>query len=187
MRRTATKPSRLPIIFTSLFVRCRNTPPRSNTAVSGRHRRVKRCQRLTIPTCPATRPISSRSRHCRFWRAPPKSIPITPRSFTARVRGAMPNFTRGRGGSLRRYEARHQTRRYGVRGIAQCAGDAGGALRRRHGRRRAQHHQYPARCRDHRLYARPWRSQGSDRRPRIFQNGQGCAGALPGTAAADRL
>ena len=54
-------------------------------------------------------------------------------------------------------------------------------------RRRAQHAQHAARCRDHRLLARPCRGQGPDRRPRIFQGDEGGAGARQGEAAGHRL
>ena len=52
---------------------------------------------------------------------------------------------------------------------------------------RAQYAQHPARRADHRLLARPWRSQSGDHRPRIFQGDERSALALQGEAAGDRL
>ncbi len=88
---------------------------------------------------------------------------------------------------LRARQARHQARRYSRGGAAQCAGDAGSALRRRHGRRGAQLDQHAARRRHHRVYARPRRGQGADHRSRILQGGQRRARGLQGQAAGDRL
>ena len=84
-------------------------------------------------------------------------------------------------------QARHRARRHGVGGARQHAGDAGMPLRRADGRRGAQHHQHPARRRHHRLPARPRRSQGADRRPRVLHGGEGGAGARQGEAAGHRL
>ena len=129
--------------------------------------------------------------------------PLTPLSFLARAAGVYPEqtaiihgkrswtyrefFARAKRLASALRQARHQARRYGRRDAAQYAGDAGGALRCRHGRRGAQLDQHPARCRHHRVYARPRRGQGADRRPRILQGGQRGARGLQGEAAGDRL
>ena len=62
-----------------------------------------------------------------------------------------------------------------------------GALRRADDGRGAQHHQHAARCRHHRLQARPRRDQGADHRPRVLHGGEGGAGARQGEAAGHRL
>ena len=136
-------------------------------------------------------------------RNPANFQPLTPLSFLARAASVYPEQTAiihgGRSWTYREFfarakklalgarPARHQARRHRRGGARQYAGDAGGALRRRHGRGRAQHHQYKARRRHHRVHARSRRGQGADRRPRVLQRGEGCAGALQGEAAGHRL
>ncbi len=84
-------------------------------------------------------------------------------------------------------QARHRARRHRLGRARQHAGDARMPLRRADDRRGAQHHQHPARRRDHRLPARPCRDQGADHRPRILQGDEGGARARQGEAAGDRL
>ena len=92
--------------------------------------------------------------------------PLTPLSFLARAAEIYPDQTAiihgKRSWTYRQFFARTRQMasalaRRGIdaansrSGTAECAGDAGGALRRRHGGRRAQFDQYPARRRHHRF------------------------------------
>ena len=81
---------------------------------------------------------------------------------------------------------RHRAGRYRVGHAAQRARHAGGPLRRADAGRSAQHHQYAARCRDHRLYPGARRSQGADHGPRIRGAGRPRARAAQAAAAGDR-
>ena len=98
--------------------------------------------------------------------------------FYARARGGWPRRLPKRG--IRRGDTRlgrcAPTRRRCSNAITACRWPG-----------RAQHAQHPARRRDHRLLARPRRSQGGDHRPRVFQGDEGGAGAVQSQAAGDRL
>ena len=136
-------------------------------------------------------------------RNPANFQPLTPLSFLARAAAVYPEQTaiiHGKpvldlSGLLRAREktrlgaraARHRARRHRGGDARQYAGDAGGALRRRHGGRGAQHHQHQARRRHHRVHARSRRGQGADRRSRVFQSGQRRARALQSQTARHRL
>ena len=117
-------------------------------------------------------------------RNPANFQPLTPLSFLERSASIFPGHDgdrpRAAAAQLRRVlrthaaarlcarEPRHQARRYGVGRARQHAGDARMPLRRADDRRGAQHHQYAARCRRHRVPVRPRRDQGADHRPRVL-------------------
>ena len=90
-------------------------------------------------------------------------------SMAAAARPIAEFYARAQTARLGAGAARHQARRHGLGHARQHAGDARGALRRADDRRRAQHAQHAARCRHHRLHARPRRDQGADHRPRVLQ------------------
>ena len=129
--------------------------------------------------------------------------PLTPLTFLERAAAVFPDRPGGdpRGAALHlcralrprpppRLRARQdgdRARRHRLGDAREHAGDDRGALRRADDRRRAQHAQHAARCRDPRLHPRPCRSQGADHRPRILQGDQGGAGARQGEAAGHRL
>ena len=128
-------------------------------------------------------------------RNPANFQPLTPLTFLERAASVFPDQLAIVHGPLRRSyrefyararqlasaltQARHRARRHGVGGARQHAGDARMPLRRADGGRGAQHHQHAARCRRHRVPARPRRGQGADHRPRVLQGGEGGAGAAP--------
>ena len=119
-------------------------------------------------------------------RNPANYQPLTPLSFLERAAAVFPDAHRDhpRHRCARTYArvlrahaparlgagaARHRPRRHGLGDARQHAGDARGHYGVPMTRRRAQHAQHPARCRDHRLHARPRRDQGADHRPRILR------------------
>ena len=84
-------------------------------------------------------------------------------------------------------EARDRPRRHGRGHARQYAGDARMPLRRADVRRGAQYAEHPPRRRRARLHARPRRSEGADRRPRIFRRHGAGAEARQGSPARRRL
>ena len=129
--------------------------------------------------------------------------PLTPLTFLERSAAVFPDRTAIIHGSLRRsyarvlrpgaparlgaFEARHRPRRHGRRHDGEHARDARMPLRRADDRRRAQYPQHAPRRRDHRLLARPRRSEGAHHRPRVLEDHEGGARRGESEAARDRL
>ena len=129
--------------------------------------------------------------------------PLTPLSFLERAAAVFPDKTAIVHGAqqldlcralcphppprLGARQGRDRARRHRLGHAGEHPGDDRGPLRGRHDRRRAQHAQHQARCRDTRLHPRPCRNQGADHRPRIRQGDQGSARAREGEAARHRL